>query len=170
MATWPTPSVDDDGSGTTGTVLSDAFFDQIKAYIDDSIAVIVGPWTDVPYNAGNFGASGSMTWTVDAGDVLMNRYLRLGKTVIWSVYLFTTTIGGTASNQLRINLPIVAATAAKTQFNAAATYIGDGGANVPGIIDTGGGTYITISKQNLANYTIAANGCHLAFTLILEIQ
>lgn len=37
MATWPS-TIDDDGSSETGTGLDDAFFDQVKLYIDDSIA------------------------------------------------------------------------------------------------------------------------------------
>lgn len=40
MATFP-PVIDDDGSGTTGTVLDHAFFDQVKTYVDGAASDVV---------------------------------------------------------------------------------------------------------------------------------
>ncbi len=169
MATWP-PILDDDGSGTTGTPTDYALFQQIKAYIDGQAGATVGDaWTNVPFNAGNFGAGGAMTWTVEAGDILMNRYKVNGKTLLWSAYLFTTTLGGTVSNQLRINLPVPGMQAATARFLMPVAFIGDGGANVTGYAETVGVTYLAINKTNLANFTLGANALHVAFTVLFEI-
>lgn len=71
MATWP-PFVDDDGTGTTGTVLDQAFFNQLKGYIDTPAA----GWT--PYFP-NWACTSS---PVAIGDgQLQGRYLQHGKTV-----------------------------------------------------------------------------------------
>lgn len=162
--------VDDDGSGTTGTVINNAWKQELYNQID-GLAGTFNPsaWTAVPFNAGNFGAAGSMVWTVEAGDVLQNRYLLQGKTLFWSVYLFTTSLSGTASAQLRINLPIAGANAATTRYLMPVGYIGDGGSNVSGYVETAAATYIGISKTNLANFTIAANNLHVAFTTYFEV-
>lgn len=97
MATWPTVT-DDDGSGTTGTILDKALFDSVQTYIG-------GAWTTPTFAAGNFTASGSMTWTLTSGDVALNKYIVIGKTVHWHLVLTTTTVGGTASTGLRVALP-----------------------------------------------------------------
>jgi hypothetical protein len=166
-----TPIIDDDGSAQTGTVIDNAWKQQLYDQIDAMpVNAAAAAWVDVPFNAANFGAAPSMTWTVEAADVLQNRYSLVGKTLTWSVYLFTTTLAGTASNQLRINIPgPVGSTAKSARFTMPATYISDGGTNVGGIVESVGLTYIAISKINLANFTLGTNSCHLAFTMILEL-
>lgn len=49
--------------------------------------VPMGHWTDVPFNAANFGATGGGSWTVGAAAIIHNRYTLIGKTVVWSLYL-----------------------------------------------------------------------------------
>ena len=71
------------------------------------------PWQDVPYNAGDFTATGGVTptWTVDAGDVTRFQYqvfpgtAGIGNNVRIAILLETTTVGGTAPTQLQITLP-----------------------------------------------------------------
>ena len=97
MATWPTIT-DDDGSGTTGTILDNSLFGQIRDYIGAS-------WTTPTFNAAHYTASGSMTWTVASGDVVVHKYVVIGKTVHWHLVITATTVGGTASTGLRVALP-----------------------------------------------------------------
>jgi hypothetical protein len=97
MAVWPTVT-DDDGSGTTGTILDNAFFNSVRDYVG-------GAWTTPAFNAANFTASGSMTWTLTSGDVAVNKYIVIGKTMHWHLVLLTTSVGGTASTGLRVALP-----------------------------------------------------------------
>ena len=97
MAVFPTIT-DDDGTGTTGTILDQALFHGIRDYVGTS-------WTDVTFNAGNFTASGSMTWTVASGDVSYYRWVEIGKTMFVCVAVFTTTVGGTPSTALKVAVP-----------------------------------------------------------------
>jgi hypothetical protein len=67
--------------------------------------VPMGEWTDVPYNAADFYASGSMTWTVEAGDLRGYRYMIVGKTLFIQFAIVGSSVGGTASTALMIKLP-----------------------------------------------------------------
>jgi len=71
-----------------------------------------GAWTTPTFSAGNFTASGSMTWTVISGDVLEYKYVINGKTMTVSFYI-EGTIGGTVNNALAIAIP-----ASKTAANS----------------------------------------------------
>lgn len=97
MATWPTVT-NDDGSGTVGTILDQTLFNSVRDYIGAA-------WSTPAFSAGDYTASGSMTWTVGAGDVAMNKYVVIGKTMHWHLVLTTTTVGGTASTGLRVAIP-----------------------------------------------------------------
>ena len=107
MAITRTPMVDDDGTGTTGTVINNAwkqqFYDQIDAAF--AAAPVVGQWTAVPYSAANFTAIGGMTWTVAAGDQVTFAYALINKVAILSLALVGTTIGGTVGSTLYVTLP-----------------------------------------------------------------
>lgn len=97
MATWPTVT-DDDGTGTTGTILDLALFNSIRDYIGAS-------WSSVAFSAGNFTGNVLGTWTVASGDQASFRYVEIGKTMIVSVLINTSTVGGTPDSELRITVP-----------------------------------------------------------------
>lgn len=62
-------------------------------------------WHDIPFNAADFTASGTMTWT-PAGGVSLNRYALLGRnTMLWELSLGTSVLAGTPSNTLYIRVP-----------------------------------------------------------------
>jgi len=65
-----TVMVDDDGSGTTGTILNNAWLQTIYNQIDGA----AGAWTDVAFDAANYTAAAG-TWTVAAGFQSVLRYL-----------------------------------------------------------------------------------------------
>jgi hypothetical protein len=44
----------------------------------------MGHWIDVPFNASNF-AGGQGAWTVSAGNVPLNRYMLIGKSMCWAL-------------------------------------------------------------------------------------
>lgn len=75
-----------------------------------------GAWITPAYAAGDFTASGSMTWGVDAGDVRTYRYKLDGNTLLVEAIMLTTTTGGTASFALYVKVP--------GGFSAAAEYTG----------------------------------------------
>ena len=65
MAITRTPQIDDDGSGTTGTIWNNAWKQELYNQIDGSVG---GLWTPSPFNAANFTAA-SGTWTVSGAVV-----------------------------------------------------------------------------------------------------
>jgi hypothetical protein len=101
MAITRTAMIDDDGSGTTGTIINNAW----KQQFYDQIDAAVGAWVDVPYAASNF-TSAAGTWTVDSGDQLTFGYARVGRLVTFMINLATTVLSGAPSLDLRIRLPL----------------------------------------------------------------
>lgn len=95
-----TPWIDDDGSGTVGTVINNAEKTALYNQID---AVAEPPWVDVPYSASNFGATGG-TWTVPAGNVGRFSYRLSGKWAHVMISIDGASVGGTPSS-LNIVLP-----------------------------------------------------------------
>lgn len=127
MATWPTIT-DDDGSGTTGTVLDDALFDSIRDYINNGM-------TAVSFNAANFTAS-TGSWTLVSGDQSTFSYLEIGKLMVVTFDLVTTTVSATPG-ELRIAIPngrtaAIAMPAGAFAYNDNATTRGTGMASVAG--------------------------------------
>ena len=108
MAITRTPIVDDDGSGSTGTVIDNAwkqqFYDQIDAAL---VAGIVGDpaWTSVAYLAGNYSSPGG--WTVQAADVQSHRYRKAGVNMELFIDLQDTDLT-TGNATLFVNLPLAA--------------------------------------------------------------
>lgn len=97
MAISRTPMIDDDGSGTTGTIFNNAWKQELYNQID----ALVGPWIDVPFNPANFHGSGGMTWTVSSASVM---YQLVGGTcaITWTI---VGTFAGTAAAGIYFDLP-----------------------------------------------------------------
>ena len=109
MAITRTPMVDDDGTGTTGTVINNAwkqqFYDQIDA-ADAAAAFTGGIWTPVPYTAGDFYGVSAMVWTVEAADLVHFSYAVVNKIAFVQFEMTNTSITGTVAPILYIKLPI----------------------------------------------------------------
>jgi hypothetical protein len=113
----------------------------------------VAQWVTPTFAAGNFTGNGSMTWTVDAGDVTTLAYLIVGKTMTVAFHIITTDVGGTPSTALQILIP-AGKTAAKT-MTSTMEYSDAGGARAKGSIQVlAGGTQIQLLKADpTANWT-----------------
>jgi hypothetical protein len=97
MATWPTIT-DDDGSNTVGTVLNNTnVWTPIQSYIG-------GAWTNVTFSAGDFAGGPSGTWTVGSGDVTVFKYVEIGKTMLVSFVILTSTVAS-GPTRLRFAIP-----------------------------------------------------------------
>lgn len=59
----------------------------------------------VTFDAANFTANGTMTWTVDSGDQVTFTYLIVGRTMEVVLALEGYTTGGVANTQLRVTIP-----------------------------------------------------------------
>lgn len=159
MATWPTVT-DDDGSGTTGTILDQALFNSIRDYAGVA-------YTTVTYASGNFTGNGSMTWTVDNADESV-KYVEHGKTMIVVADIRTSTVGGTPSSALRIAVPNGRTAALGTGTFA---YSDNG---TPGTgwwqID-GTGAYIELYKSfSTPNWAASTNATAVLGTFVFEIN
>lgn len=62
-------------------------------------------WVDVPFDAGDFTGSGSMTWTVEEADISTFAWVRSGKTMTVTFFLNATTVAGTPDTSLQILIP-----------------------------------------------------------------
>lgn len=82
---------------------------QVAALTAEQSLTLLGigqAWTTPAFDAGNFTASGSMTWTVEAGDVKAYAYTYIGPhTMVIMFSLEATAVGGTPSSALYIQIP-----------------------------------------------------------------
>ncbi len=161
MATWPTIT-DDDGSGSTGTILDQSLFNSIRDYAGVA-------WTAVTFSAGNFTANNAMTWTVASGDQTAFNYVEHGKTMHVSAYLVTTSVGGTPSSQLRITLPN-GRTADKTTTGSFAGT--NNGTAFSGVWESvAGTTYIALFLDaNSATWAASTNNTAVRLLATVSIQ
>ena len=165
MATWPT-IIDDDGSGTTGTVLDAALFQQIKAYIDTVAPASAGTWQLQPFNAADFTGAGGLTWTVNTGAYQLNRYTVINKTLLWAVYIAGGVLGGTPSNALYMTIP--GGYSATNPHGPNATAQLYDGVHQAGFVSVeAAGTKLRIQKITEANFSLGAS--YIRFSTILEV-
>jgi len=126
-----------------------------------------GEWIPIAYNASDFSAAGGGTWTVDAGD-FVGAYTLIGKTMIASYRLLTTTIAGVV-NSVTVKLPGGFTPRGNADFgvvNLSAT-----GITEIGILssNTAGGGGIVISRQTGAAIPAGTNNTAFQFTMMLGI-
>jgi hypothetical protein len=93
-----TPMIDDDGSGTTGTIINNAWKTEFYNQID---AVVVPAPDYVSLPPGNFSGNGGMTWVPDFYPDCYFGFA--GGFILLSLYMASSTIGGTPSTQLKIS-------------------------------------------------------------------
>lgn len=124
---------------------------------------------NVPFAAANFGATGSMTWTVDSGDVVTFTYAIFGSMMwIW-LRLATTTVGGTvAGQQLTIKLPN-GVLAAKT-VSMPATAGPNGGATESVLVASVAGSNLLVMARYAADWAAGANNTSIDFAIAVQIQ
>jgi hypothetical protein len=128
-----------------------------------------GAWIAQPYAAGNYTASGSMTWTVDAGDVTAQRWRLAGLTLQLAFYLATTTIGGTASTSLFLALP-AGFKVASAPRSVTPIWVLDGtGAGAQIAIVAGNATLLELQRMNQGAWPLGINNTYLSGNVAIEI-
>jgi len=125
-------------------------------------------WVSPPYGGGNFTASGSMTWTVESGDVATYAYTLLNRTMTVSFTLNSTSVGGTPSSVLRIKIPLGKfSTKAMNSFVRAS----DNGTPVPAWCYTDvSGVWLNIQKTDFSNWSLSTNGTTIQGQITFEID
>jgi hypothetical protein len=128
-------------------------------------AAALGQWQGVTFNAADFSADVG-TWTVAAGDVASNRYVRLGQTAFWSVRVATTDVAGGPAGYLRIALPAGWTVAATTSVRAA--FASDNGTEVQALVESIGNE-VRITNRTTGTWANSAGGTWLYFLIALEL-
>lgn len=115
----------------------------------------LGDPNPVAFLAGNFTASGSMTWTVGSGDQTMFEYVSTGGFCRVRCNLVTTTVGGTPSTGLLITIPN---SLTSKEVVIVPFYYSDNGTTDCGYASTSvGGTLITLNKPAAANWSASTD-------------
>ena len=117
----------------------------------------VGDWQDVPYSAANFTASGGASFNVTAGQLALNRYTLIGKTMIWSLFINGASISGATPAELYVKAP------GGFTFKPYATL-------PTGRLHTGGSEFAGTIYTNAAGVTIQANPYQFLPTGTVYIQ
>jgi len=129
-----------------------------------------GAFITPAYAAGDFTASGSMTWTVDSGDITVYAYRLAGKMLAMQFAIISTTVGGTVSNNLRIKIP-GGFTNTKYVLSVSLNYSDNGSGNTAGFLQVGAGnTYIECYKFSVANWTLATNATGVYGEIFFEVD
>jgi hypothetical protein len=125
-----------------------------------------GAWTTPAFNAANYTGSGSMTWTLTSGDVALNKYVVIGKTVHWHLVLTTTTVGGTPATGLRVALP--AGLSLVGASRGVAWHLDNGSEGFGGYIVNA--SYVEFFKPNSATpWALSSNNTAIYASLTFEI-
>ena len=159
------------GAGGTAsktlTLTADTSLDEAVAM--SSKLTIPGAWTVLSYDAGNFTASGSMTWVPQNSAVTVITYQIVGKTMTINFIIDSSTIGGTLNEELRLLIPESKTAAIRV---AGTIYVFDNSAYVSSryYIATGG-TYISFFP-NVAggNWTASTNNSGVYGSITFEIN
>lgn len=145
---------------------------QFNTYIRDNFLAVfpAGPaWTAVSFSAGNFTGNGSMTWTVASGDQAVFSYVEIGKTMVVTVNVVTSTVGGTPASTLQIKVPN-SRTIGSAQASGSFHYIDNGAAGTGLWVATAGGTTISLFKTALAPaWTASTDNTYVYGTFVFEI-
>lgn len=129
-----------------------------------------GAWIPVTFAAGDFTASGSMTWTVAAGDVVTHAYKQHGKALTVAAFVQTTTVGGTPSTQLKVAIP--AGFVATRRIRNGSSWINDNGTGRSGFVDVPsvGATVLDVWRTDLANFTASTDNTTVTINVELEVD
>ena len=162
IAAFDTTAPTTQAFGDTATVGTAAF----AARRDHLHAEPTGVWTTVSFTAGDFTSTGG-SWTVAAGDVASFEYLVLGKLMLISWNLATTTVGAGAS-QLLIKIP-----GGKTANKRADVpcFLTDNGTVYHGqALVQSGQTNIIIIRRDGANFAAATDNTQVGGQIWIETQ
>lgn len=166
------------GSGNVGIVqtdgripaLSSTYFASLSGANLTSIpwTAMTTTWSSQSYSAGNFSASGSQTWTVDVSDVSTNTYAIFGKTMIWTVFILSSSIGGTPSTELRMTIPNSQTVNASVGAAGSCAGYNSGGLDVSWLA-VPSNSYIILYTSFGGNWAASTNNQHISCTMIFSI-
>jgi hypothetical protein len=108
-----------------------------------------------------------MTWTVASGDQITFAYTLIGTTMVFSLQLDTTTVGGTPNVALQVAIP-GGFTATKTM--AGPCYVIDNGVRGNGVWSvTATGSVVQIFLNSAGNWAAATDTTYVKVTAAFEV-
>ena len=123
-------------------------------------SVPMGHWVDMPFNAANFLGLAPLTWTVAAPDIYTNKYMLIGKTLFWSLFVANnSTVGGSAGPVLLLKPPVPCVVA--HQPHAVANVFN----NLTGVraeVLVHDAQYLALQTGNSANWQTGTLGVHVS--------
>lgn len=159
---------DDDGSGTTGTIRTAAW----KAAMGTAIDALVGNWAAVTFDAGDFTGSGSMTVTVQSGDVKRNRCQTVNKCLHWQFTGRGISVGGTPSTQILFQTPfhgvLPLINFSDSESRSYNVQVSDNGTYRNAYALVVDATHLGIVLESGGNFAAAANTTDIAFDIAFE--
>jgi len=109
----------------------------------------LGHWTDVAFNAANFTGSPSGSFSITSGQVTVNAYTLIGKTLIWALQIAAASVASGSPTGMIINAPV-------STLKAGVTALGylnlNGVANIPGYVQTANASQILVSRGDGATW------------------
>lgn len=149
--------------GAPGTLSTSA------GLFERSRSTAMGEWIPVPYSAGNFTASGSMSWTVTSGEQITYAYMLIGKTMTLEYAINLSTVGGTPDTELRIAIP--GGFVAQTTAVLSAIRAFDNGSDTVGFNGSvAGQTYIRSWRSGFSNWAASTTNTTVQGVAIFQVQ
>lgn len=132
-------------------------------------SIAMGQTVAEAFTAGEWTASGSMTWTVQSGDVVARTYRVIGDTIFTNLQVTTTSVGGTPSTSLRVILPGAFTAQEVVQVPC---HIYDNGTYTTGTAITAvGSLIINIQRTDGGNFTASTNNTSIQCApLVLKVS
>lgn len=122
---------------------------------------------DVPFNAGDFTASGGMTWTVEAGDIISFRYGIQENRMFISLFVVSTTVAAPLSGTLKVKIPNLR-TAVYTSYNSA-LIVDNGIYKIGYVYATAASNLLSIELAPSGNFSASVNNTRAAFQIWIEV-
>ena len=152
--------IDDDGSGTTGSVWNKA---AIQGVILDPVDALVPDWAVTPYNAGDYAADPPMGFQVNPGTTY-SLYQKTGRLLHWVFYTENATTTGSPSGNLYIHTPTAVAAAMKLRTHGRIYTSSTGWIDVD-IATAAPNAYVILSKYDGSVWPVAG-GMYLNFQIV----
>lgn len=160
--------------GTGGKIagLTSGFFDSLSAAALTGLPSNTGittTWATPTYSGADFTTNGAGGWTVDSGDIFINRYVEVGKIMHWSIVVTTTTVTAATGTELRFRIPNGRTAAGGASGNVIGLNNGVAFNGMYQVI--GGNTYVSVYTDATAGvaWTAAANTTQVRFNITFEV-
>jgi hypothetical protein len=161
-----TPLVDDDGSGTTGTILNNAWQTRLYDQIDAALVPTPPTWIAVAFAAANFTASSGL-WTVEAADQINYSYAILNANTLMMTFDIRNTSVSVLTQFLYLTLP---ASKIIRSTSMTALAINNNGVGVTGAAYAQpGANKLYIMQATLAAWAVATNATAAMGTVVLDV-